>query len=215
MPYKYRRDCPVCNKPGILYLSDHLRQVHNVHDDERKKWLARATFSTPYNHNPSVRPTRPARVMKEVKCARKKAHPYPVLKSPKTPKVTASLNTYPYREFNFRHKFSLLVVGPSQSGKTYFVQQILENDRIVFEENKRVRIFWYYNQWQDRYNVLKQSLGKTIAFERGLPDLSDDLSEISTKYNNIIVLDDLVSEKAQTVSWLFGYSPKVTIETLV
>ena len=58
----------------------------------------------------------------------------------------------PNPEFNFRHKFSLLVVGPTQSGKTYFVQQILENNRIVYEEQKSIRIFWYYNQWQ---NVMK------------------------------------------------------------
>ena len=39
------------------------------------------------------------------------------------------LTTLPYPDFNFRPKFSLLVVGPTQSGKTHFVQQILENDR--------------------------------------------------------------------------------------
>ena len=66
--------------------------------------------------------------------------------------------TYP--DFNFRHKFSLLAVGPTQSGKTYFVQQILENNRIVYEEQKSIRIFWYYNQWQECYEKLKKSLGK-------------------------------------------------------
>jgi hypothetical protein len=29
-------------------------------------------------------------------------------------------------------------VGPSQSGKTYFVQQILENNRIVYEEQRNI-----------------------------------------------------------------------------
>ena len=62
-----------------------------------------------------------------------------VLKPTKTiPRVRASLTTKPYPEFNFRHKFSLLVVGPSQSGKTYFVQQILENNRIVYEEQRNI-----------------------------------------------------------------------------
>ena len=55
-------------------------------------------------------------------------------------KVTASMVTKPYSKFNFRHKFSLLVVGPTQSGKTYFVQQILEHNRIVYvSPSKRQR----------------------------------------------------------------------------
>jgi septin family protein len=51
--------------------------------------------------------------------------------------VKASLTTKPYPEFNFRHKFSLLVVGSSQSGKTYFVEQILENNLIVYEDRSK------------------------------------------------------------------------------
>ena len=43
--------------------------------------------------------------------------------------------------FNFRHKFSLLVVGSTQSGKTYFVQQISKLNRIVYEEQKSILIF--------------------------------------------------------------------------
>ena len=92
---------------------------------------------------------------------------------------TASLATKPCPEFNFRHKFSLLVVGPTQSGKTYFVQQILKHNRIVYEEQKSIRIFWYYNQWQECYEELKTSLGKSIRFERGVPELSEDLCEIN------------------------------------
>ncbi|KAK3727741.1 hypothetical protein QZH41_005202 [Actinostola sp. cb2023] len=192
MPYKHTRDCPVCNKPDLRYISDHLRQVHNLHGDERKKWLERAWFSTPHNHNSSLLPAQPTRILKEIRCIRKKTSS--VLKSTKTPKVTVSLTTKPYPEFNFRHKFSLLVVGPSQSGKTYFVQQILENNRIAYEEQRSIRILWCYNQWQDGYGVLRKSLGKNIQFERGLPELSEDLSEINTKYNNIIILDDLMAE---------------------
>jgi hypothetical protein len=115
------------------------------------------------------------------------AHSLPVKKPIQ---ATASFTTKPYPEFNFRHKFSLLVVGPSQSGKTYFVQQILESNCIMYEEQRNIRIFWCYNQWQDRYDNLRKSFGKSVRFERGLPKLSDDLSEMNTQYNNIIILDD-------------------------
>ena len=113
--------------------------------------------------------------------------------------------TKPYLDFNFRHKFSLLVVDPTQSGKTYFVQQILKHHRIVYEEQKSIRIFWYYNQWQECYEDLKTSLGKGIRFEGGVPELSEDLCEINPRYNNIIILDDLMAEATDSpvVSRLF------------
>ena len=112
--------------------------------------------------------------------------------------------TKPYQEFNFRNKFSLLVVGPTQSGKTYFVQQILVHNRIVYQEQKSIRTFWYYNQWQDCYEELKKSLGKSIRFERGVPELSENLCEINSRYN-IIILDDLMAEATDSpvVSRLF------------
>ena len=126
-------------------------------------------------------------------------------KKTRTAARTTSLATKPCPEFNFRHKFSLLVVGPTQSGKTYFVQHILENNRIVYEEKKSIRISWYYNQWQECYEELKKSLGKNIRFERGVPELSEDLCEINARYNNIIILDDLMAEATDSpvVSRLF------------
>jgi hypothetical protein len=109
-------------------------------------------------------------------------------------KASASLTTKPYPEFNFRHKFSLLVVVPTQSGETYFVQQILENNRIVYEEQRSIRIVWCYNQWQNCYDNLRKSFGKSIRFERGLPEQSESINESNARYNNIIILDDLMAE---------------------
>jgi hypothetical protein len=76
----------------------------------------------------------------------------------------------------------------------------LESNRIMYEEQRNIRIFWFYSQWQDHYDNLRKSLGKGVRFERGFPKLSDDLSEINTQYNNIIILDDCWP-KRQTVLW--------------
>ena len=75
----------------------------------------------------------------------------------------------------------------------------------MYEEQKSIRIFWYYNQWQECYEKLKKSLGKSIRFESGVPKLSEDLCEISARYNNIIILDDLIAEATDSpvVSRLF------------
>ena len=201
MPYKHKRDSPVCDKPDLRYMSD---QVHHLYGDERKKWLGRARFSILNKQCANVLPGRSMHTLKEIRCVRNKTCSVP--KPTKAAwKVITSIVTKPYPDFNCRHKFSLLVVGPTQSGKTYFVQQVLEHNRISYEEQKSIRIFWYYNQWQECYEGLKKSLGKTIRFERGLPDLSEDLCEINPWYNNIIILDDLIAEATDSpvVSRLF------------
>ena len=186
-------------------MSNHLRQVHHLYGDERKKWLGRARFSISHKHCSGSLPARPTHTVKEMRCVRKKTCSVRQPPTKAARKVTASMVTKPCPEFNFRHKFSLLVVGPTQSGKTYFVQQILENNRIVYEEQKSIRIFWYYNQWQECYEKLKKFLGKSIRFERGVPELSEDLCEINARYNNIIILDDLMAEATDSpvVSRLF------------
>ena len=204
MPNKHKRDCPVCDKPGLRYMSDHLRQVHCLYGDERKKWLGRARFSISHKHCSGSLPACPTHTVEEMRCVRKKT--CSVQQPTKAArKVTASMLTKPFPEFNFCHKLSLLVVGPTQSGKTYFVQQILKHNRIVYEEQKSIRIFWYYNQWQECYEDLKTSLGKSIRFERGVPELSENLCEINPRYNNIIILDDLKAEATDSpvVSRLF------------
>ena len=70
---------------------------------------------------------------------------------------------------------------------------------------KSIRIFWYYNQWQQCYEKLKKSFGKSIRFKRDVPKLSKDLHEITARYNNIIIPDDLMAEATDSpvVSRLF------------
>ena len=90
--------------------------------------------------------------------------------------------------------FSMLVVGPTQCGKTYFVQQVLTKNCIEYPSEKPTQTYWFYNQWQPRYDALKRALKKRILFTQGLPDLSQDLHEINPEYNNILVFDDLMSQ---------------------
>ena len=184
----------MCDKPGLRYMSNHLPQVHHLYGDERKKWLGRARFSISHKHCSGSLAGRPTHIVEEMRCVHKKTC---FVRQPTIAarKVTASMLTKPCPEFSFRHKFLLLVVGPTQSGKTYFVQQILIHNRIVYEKQKSIRIFWYYNQWQEcLYEELKKSLGKSIRFERGVPELSENLCEINPRYNNIIILGDLMGK---------------------
>ena len=71
--------------------------------------------------------------------------------------------------------------GPTQCGKTFFIEQILMKDRILYETEKPRRILWVYSQWQDRYEAMKSAIGKDIKFFCGLPMFNDDLREIDPK----------------------------------
>ena len=148
MQRRFRRACPVCGRPDLKNISIHLLQVHGLSSEERKPYLKQAQVSSwqpriersPHMTMSYMNVDKPGQ-----KLVKQSEHSPPPKRS-RTAARTTSLATKSCPEFNFRHKFSLLVVGPTQGGKTYFVQQILENNRIVYEEQKDIRIFWYYNQ---------------------------------------------------------------------
>ena len=145
MPYKFRRVCPLCYRQDLLYLADHLRQVHKLSCEERQPLLKAAIFShqvtstvfsgvqpqglysphifqhgmPQYTMNAPFPPpsienltTVPAsnlsQSMKPKQCK--------VIKLP----TSQCLETQIYPEFKFHHMFSMLVVGPTQCGKTYW-----------------------------------------------------------------------------------------------
>ena len=219
MPYKFRRVCPLCYRQDLLYLADHLRQVHKLSCEERQPLLKAAIFFHQVTPSvlPGVQPQGlysphifehgiPQYTMNATfplsSIEKSTTLPSPNLsqsikpKQSKTVKVQTSqcLETQPYPEFKFHHTFSILVVGPTQCGKTYFVQQVLTKNCIKYPSEKSTQIYWFYNQWQPRYDALKRALKKRIQFTQGLPDLSGDLNEINPEYNNILVFDDLMSQ---------------------
>ena len=67
-----------------------------------------------------------------------------------------------------------------------------------YPSKKPRRIYWFYNQWQPRYTSLKATLGDEIQFTQGLLVLSEDLQEISPKFNNRLVFDDLMSQATES-----------------
>ena len=137
----------------------------------------------------------------------------------KRPKLTngVSVETKAYPEFInvvSRHKFSLLVLGPTECGKTFFVEKILTTVRIIYESKKPRQIWWYYSQWQDTYKVMQSSIGKEIQFIRGPPEFKEDLREINPKFNNVLVFYLMVQATDSPLASLLGLL-KGGIEMLV
>ena len=190
MPYCRRRVCPICGKQDLLKLSEHLRQVHQLSSHERQPWLKAAVFT----------PTVPYRTLYPFSTPQTHGPPHPYGLN-----TITCLEPQPYPEFTFQHPFSMMVVGPSQCGKTHFVQQLLTSPRIAFPDKKPVKVYWFYNQWQPIYEDIRRVLKKNIRFAQGVPDLNEDLSNIHPALNNMIVLDDLMAEAKDSpvVSKLF------------
>ena len=115
------------------------------------------------------------------------------------------METEPYPNFQFQHPSMMMVVGPTQSGKSYFVEQLLSSKRIKYPSSKTKRIQWFYTQWQPLYDRLQSALGKSITFTQGLPSVNDNLEDINDKVHNLWVLDDLMDEAVRSpiISQLF------------
>ena len=202
MPYTQRRICPICGKPNLLKLSEHLRQVHDLSTLARQPWLKQASHHSP----PTIA------IPKDVSLSQLPIiippedvplHNSPVTDTFHSPRPC--VDTQPHPDFAFQHPCSMMVVGPSQCGKTHFVHQLLTHKCIVYPNKKPWRVVWCYNQWQPRYEEIRRDLQHKIEFVEGVPELSEDLHEINPSKHTIIVLDDLMAQATDSpmVSKLF------------
>ena len=69
----------------------------------------------------------------------------------------------PESTFIFKHPFTMLVAGPTGCGKTYFVKQMLESDKI---QPRPDRIIYMYGLWQPLYEEMRKTI-PNIHFIQG------------------------------------------------
>jgi hypothetical protein len=100
----------------------------------------------------------------------------------------------------FSHPFTMVIAGPTMSGKTFFVRQLLTNPKLI--QPAPQRIVWIYSEWQPEYDIMKQHF-KHIEFIKGWsPDLYDGFRP---SIRNLLVLDDVMTstKNDMTLSDLF------------
>ena len=99
------------------------------------------------------------------------------------------------RHFNMeplQHPFRMVVVAPSFAGKTTFVCNLLKQSKNTISIPTQ-RIIWCYSQYQPLYDRFKREI-QNIEFHSGIPDEISEDYFLDTKVNNLIVLDDLMTE---------------------
>lgn len=90
-----------------------------------------------------------------------------------------------FKMFWFKHPFTCVVAGPTQSGKTVFVAELLRNIDILVKPTP-TQIIWCHGEEQ----VLHNDLPENVLLSEGL----EGLNAIDRKERNLVVLDDLMDE---------------------
>lgn len=93
----------------------------------------------------------------------------------------------------FVHPFTMVLAGPTQSGKTCFVEKLLKCPQYYIIPPPE-RIVWAYGiKNEAQMDKLQKASPLPIEFIDYLPDVN----EFSISQNNLLVIDDMMSEAAQ------------------
>ena len=100
--------------------------------------------------------------------------------------------------FKFKHPFTCLISGPTQSGKTHFTLELLKKVEEMIEPQPS-KIIWCFGAHQEKVN---NGLPEDIVLVEGL---ASGLEEIDGSRPTLLILDDLMDEAgdAKEVSELF------------
>lgn len=109
-----------------------------------------------------------------------------------------------------RHPSSVIVAGPSGSGKSDLTERLLREQK-VFQHKPR-KIVYCYDRWQPRFERMKRHM----LFYKGIPDASLLTKWFGPTKGGVLVLDDLMAEGGQdkqvldffTKDSIFGVSPE-------
>lgn len=90
-----------------------------------------------------------------------------------------------------RHPSSVIVAGPSGSGKSDLTERLLREQK-VFQHKPR-KIVYCYDRWQPRFERMKRHM----LFYKGIPDASLLTKWFGPTKGGVLVLDDLMAEGGQ------------------
>ena len=105
----------------------------------------------------------------------------------------------------FRHPFNMIISGPSQSGKTYFVMQMLKDKQIVPYPDE---VYLFYAVYQTLFDDLKRQ-GVIIDSFKGIEGALSLLEDSDKQKAKLFIFDDLQTEvvNSREISSLLSMAP--------
>ena len=105
-----------------------------------------------------------------------------------------SMSSFPekFARFHRTHPFTCMIAWVTGSGKTAWVQSLLQQAQNVIDQPPQ-RIIWCYSQWQLAYTQLLLAIPR-IEFIKGIPESLEQDSFFDINIRNLIVIDDQMIE---------------------
>lgn len=97
----------------------------------------------------------------------------------------------------FKHPFSMIIAGPSQSGKTEFIIKFLEQSAELIDI-KLEYIVWFYGEDTPQHQKLLHLNQPKLHFVHNIPEHFDDY--ILPNKKGMFILDDLMNESSNSVA---------------
>ena len=94
--------------------------------------------------------------------------------------------------FQLVHPSTCMVAGMTGSGKTVWVQSLLQQAQTVINQPPE-RIIWCYSQWQNTNKQLLMMI-PTIEFVKGIPESMKNDSYLNVNICNLIFIDNQMIE---------------------
>lgn len=107
------------------------------------------------------------------------------------------------KTFQFRHPFTMSVIGPTSCGKTYWVKSLLEHANKMITPSP-YKIIWIYKRWQPMYTDIEANI-PNIEFIRGIPANINDDDFTDTSQPTLLIFDDMMrsSSNNEDISELY------------
>ena len=97
------------------------------------------------------------------------------------------------QRFQLVHPFTCVVAGMTNSGKTVWVQSLLQQTQSVIDQLPE-RIIWCYSQRQPAYTPELLMMKPTMEFVKGIPKSLENDSYLDVNIRNLIIIDDQMIE---------------------
>lgn len=110
-------------------------------------------------------------------------------------------------DIRFRENFKIFVAGPSDSGKTTFVVDLIKNIHHVAVSPPN-KIMYYYTEWQSKFDDMK-SMGIVNLFIKDDDDISFELEKMSETNKLMVIFDDMMnSANIHYIAQLFSVTAR-------